>query len=641
LLTAAGVAMVIAILNDDFRLAYVASYSERALPTGYKLAALWAGQEGSLLLWAWLLAALASLAVALRRKDEPQHQAPAVAILAAICAAFAAMLLLAANPFQLGRVVQADGEGLNPMLQNPAMVAHPPMLFLGYAALAVPMALFLAWLISGRRDAAWLASARRWAVAAWLFLTVGILLGAQWAYVELGWGGYWAWDPVENASLLPWLTATALLHCLIAQQRRGMLRAWAAGLAVSSFLLCIFGTYLTRSGVVASVHSFPQSPIGWFFLAMLAVGTAGSAGVLVWRRALLKSDRRIEGLLSREGAFLAASALLIVMMLATLAGTIFPVLAKPFTHRPVTVGPEFYNIVVLPMGLALAALMALGPLLGIVPAAQAANAAARPGRRFFLATVAAVHMAVLAGFMGAWSPWMMCCSAVAGFAVVAIGQDLVRAVVARARSAGEGWAAAAAAVLGGQSRRYAAQLVHLGMVMLVMGVAGSSLYSHKADMSLAPGQSGQIGRYTIRLDGLDETRGPNYVAAEARLVLLGPGGKQTPLRPQRRRYDKSEQNNTKVALRSTLREDVYVTLAGWKDGGKIARIEVIVNPLVNWIWIGGIVMAAGSLLCLLRRRGLETAAAAEATHVALPASPAPPRRAATAPRPGGATETEI
>ena len=403
------------------------------VPTGYKLAALWAGQEGSLLLWAWLLAGLAALAVCLRRKDAPHHQAPAVAILAAICAAFAAMLLFAANPFQLGHLVPADGEGLNPLLQNPAMAAHPPMLFLGYAALAVPMATFLAALISGRRDRAWVASAQRWAVGAWLFLTVGILLGAQWAYVELGWGGYWAWDPVENASLLPWLTTTALLHCLIAQQRTGgMLKAWGAGLAISSFLLCIFGTYLTRSGVVASVHSFPRSPIGWFFLVMLVAGSVGSAGVMVWRRGLLNSDRRIEGLLSREGAFLAASALLVVMMLATLAGTIFPVLAKPFTHRPVTVGPEFYNTVVLPMGLALAALMALAPLLG------PAEGATRPGRRFFLPALAAAHAAVLAGILGDWSPWMMGCAAVAGFAALAIGQDLVRAVIARGRPAGAG-----------------------------------------------------------------------------------------------------------------------------------------------------------------------------------------------------------
>jgi cytochrome c biogenesis factor len=435
LLTAACLAVAGAILNDDFTLAYVVSYSERTLPAGYKLAALWAGQEGSLLLWAWLLAVLASLAAFLRRKDAPQHQTPVLAILAAICAAFAAMMLFAANPFQLAQAVPLDGEGLNPMLQDPAMIAHPPMLFLGYSALSVPFAVVLGSLVAGRRDVQWVPAARRWAMAAWMFLTIGILLGARWAYVELGWGGYWAWDPVENASLLPWLTATALLHCLIAHHRRGMLKTCTALLAGASAVTCA-------------------------------------------------------GLVLRD-----------------------------------------------------------------------------------------------------------------------------------------------------QFRRYAGLLVHLGMVLLVLGVAGSSLYTEKRDISLGPGQSADIGRYTLRLEGLEEAQGPNYVAGEARLVLLSPDGEQTVLRPQRRRYNKSEQYNTEVAVCSTLREDVYVTLAGWNDSGQTVRIEAIVNPLVNWIWIGGIVMAGGSLACLLRRPRGEAVGAAQAASVTSRAVGVPPPISEPAVQPCNVAET--
>ena len=600
LLTAAGAALMAAILRDDFRLAYVAGYSERALPVGYKLAAFWAGQEGSLLLWAWLMAAMAGIVAFARRRDDALHHAPGLGILSALCGCFAALLLFAANPFELGRMVPPDGQGLNPMLQDPNMIAHPPLLFLGYAGFAVPFALVLGALIAGRTDDLWIAPTRRWAMASWLFLTVGIVLGARWAYVELGWGGYWAWDPVENASLLPWLTGTALLHSLIVQQRRGMLKTWNAALVATTFLLCVFGTYLTRSGVIASVHAFPESRIGQFFLALLLAALAGSVGVILWRRRLLKSDHRIEKLLSREGAFLAANVLLVVMMLTTLVGTIFPLLSAPFSKTPATLEAGFYNTAVVPMGVALVALMSLGPLLDVFASGQ------HVAGRLVLPVVGAIAAAGAALALGGLNLWMLACAAVAGFTVLALGDAFVRAIVRRAARREQGALRAAGQLLRDHPGQYGGKLVHLGVAAIVLGVAGSSLFSTKDAWDVPVGTSVRIGRYTLRLDELQETRHANFLAVEAVVTLTAPGGREQVLRPQRRRYDKSQQFNTEVAIRSGLIEDVYLTLAGWKDQGKVARVEAIVNPLVSWIWLGGIAMTLGSAVCLLPPRARRT-----------------------------------
>ena len=694
LLTLGGVQLLLAILTNDFRLKYVADYSEIALPLGYKIAALWAGSEGSLLLWAWMLAAMISLAIFARRKDPAASQAPPMAILAVILAFFAALMLFAANPFDLNWVkdpmthvqrvfVPPDGEGMNPLLQNLGMIWHPPMLFLGYAGFAIPFAIALGALISGRTDNDYVASLRPWAIGAWLALGIGIILGMQWAYVELGWGGYWKWDPVENASFLPWLTGTALLHTIFSHQRRGMLKLWNLSLIAATFFLCVFGSYLTRASVIPSVHAFPKSeggwwlqtfleknakwladmlpktPVGWFFLTLLVLLAIFSLAVILWRRKLLKPERPLERLVSREGAFVAASILLLLMMVASLVGTIFPLIRPLFTTKPIMLDEHFYNKVVLPMALVVVALMGLGPLLS--PSGWRGSP-----RRLIAPVVAAILAAAGIGLTVAWNSWALAVAAVSAFVITGIIVDSRCTLQSRMRNTGENLLDANLRLLRADSRRYGGQLVHLSIVLIVVGVAGSSLFSVTDVFAMQVGQSVQIGGHTLRLDApmedLDRTvkagqiatedeilkcanpdcqktihvaqgaaipacdqcdsdtwlKG-NYFATEARVSVLDGGRQAKVLRPQIRYYDKQpKQRSTEIAIWSTLRDDVYLILHG-EDKDKNVTIEAIVNPLLIWIWIGGGLLAVGTLICLLPRAKKEAMIAS-----AEPSGEAPP-----------------
>jgi len=597
LLTAASGALIAALLNNEFSNAYVASYTERALPFGYKLAAFWAGQEGSLLLWAWLLAVMAVIFAIVRRRDTGLFAAGALAPVAAILLFFSMLMLFAANPFRPAEVVPADGHGLNPMLQDPAMIAHPPMLFLGYAGYAFPFALMIGALVAGRKDNDWLAALRPWAIVSWLFLSIGILLGAQWAYVELGWGGYWAWDPVENASLLPWLTGTALLHSIMVQQHRGMFRKWNAFLIAVTFVLCVFGSYLTRSGVIQSVHAFGQSIIGTFFLAFLAVLAIVSAAVIAWRWPLLKPDRGLEGLVGREGFFLATNVLLLGMTLITLIGTIFPIISRVIASQEVTVGPPFYNKVVAPLGLLLVGLMAVGPLLS-----YGADAAKKLAKSIVIpAILAGLVVTGLWVWQGVHNGWALLAGAIATLGIAAVLIDLFKGLRRRVSETGEKPAVALVKLIDSTHRRYGGQTVHIGILMIALGVIGSSLFAVSDTPQLRPGESATVGGQKITFVKLDEKRFANYTAVEAEVILTTPAGKTSTLRPQRRFYDKSEQPNSEVAIESQLRRDVYVNLAGWEGGGAVTAIQVIVNPLVSLLWTGGLVLSIGGVFCLLPR----------------------------------------
>ena len=593
LLTICSMALMVAFVDNNFTIEYVAKHSEEALPLGYKLAAFWAGRQGSLLLWTWLLAIVASMVARVPRQDHPAHQGAVLGILAGICAIFAATILFAANPFDAAKIVHADGQGLNPMLQDPAMISHPPLLFMGYAGFAVSLALVLGALVVGRTDRRWIASARRWTVAAWVFLTVGIVLGAWWAYIELGWGGYWGWDPVENASLLPWLTGTALIHSLIAWQRRGMLKVWTASLAAVTFILTVVGTYITRSGVVQSSHAYADSsPAAWFYLSMVAAGVVLSVALIVWRRKMLRPDHALERLISPTMAFLAAAILLVLMMLTTLTGTLFPVLARLFTDHEKTVGVEFFNTAVLPMALALAAVMGLGPML------RPTTTDADLKRSLTVPGAAAFAAALFSAAAGGTSVWMLISAAVGAFVVFAVGEDFIVRTFGSAGGDGRLALVSAGRSLRANARRYGGQLAHVGMAIIVVAVAASSIYSSNKEFRLHPGQSAKVGPYVLNMESLEEVEGENYIALEAKLTLRSPGGESTTLRPQHRRYNKSTRNSTEVGIHSAILRDVYVRLTGWTDGGRIAIIEVIVNPLVGWLWIGTIVMTAGGLLCL-------------------------------------------
>jgi cytochrome c-type biogenesis protein CcmF len=583
-------------LQSDFRVAYVAHYTERALPMGYKIAAFWAGQEGSLLLWAWVLAIMCSIALFQNRCSQGLAPAATAATLAAICGFFVALMMFAANPFTALTRPPLDGHGLNPMLQDPGMIAHPPLLFLGYAGFAIPFAFLIGSLATDSRDNHWVTQIRRWSLLSWLFLSVGILLGAQWAYVELGWGGYWAWDPVENASLLPWLTATAFLHTLASEQRRGMFKIWNASLVAITFILCILGTYITRSGVVQSVHSFGESLVGTFFLVFLILITAVSAGLILWRLKSLKSEHELSGLFTREGAFMMGNVLLLSMMLVTLYGTIFPLLSGIF-GQPRTPEQSWYNAKVVPLALVLTAIMAVGPLL-----THGADAARRLGRGMIAPGLVAILAIGLAWFRGIQSGWALVCIAITGVAMLNMANDLTRSVVEHVRTTGENPAAALLRLIDHNHRRYGGQITHLGMIFIVIGVAGTSLFSLKPEpFQLNPGTSEQIGGYSVKLDSLKEVRESNFTAVEATLSITRPDGSVVTLKPQRRFYDKNQDANTEVAIESSWREDLYLTLAGWEESGKVVAIQAIVNPLMSWIWIGGLTLSLGAILCMLPR----------------------------------------
>lgn len=638
MLTVAGAMLLVALETSDFRFAYVASYTERSLPAGFKFAALWAGQEGSLLLWAWLLSMLSVFAVIGWRRESSREVALAHGALAFIGAFFAALILFAANPFELSPGgAPADGRGLNPQLQDLAMIIHPPLLFTGYAGCAIPFAMLIGVLAAGRDDDGaesrgrssggrdrWLGLIRRWALFSWMFLGAGILMGAWWAYIELGWGGYWAWDPVENASLLPWLTSTALLHSIIVQQHRGMFRMWNANLIMLTFVLCILGTYITRSGVIESVHAFAESLIGTFFLVFLGCCAVVGWGLIAWRRESLRPDRALEGVVSREGAFLAGNVLLMIMMLVTLVGTIFPLISGLFTDQGgITVKAGFYNRVVAPMAILLVGLMAIGPALafGLQAARKIAFNLRLPALAVMVVT-GAVLLLVTHNF------WALLCVAIVTLGTATVLADFARVFSSRQRSTGEGVLTCAVRVIDKDHRRYGGQLSHLGVMMIVIGVAGSSLFHRESMHRVRPGETFAVDGYSMRFVALEDVRGSNYSAVQATLELTESDGSTRLIHPQVRFFDLwSDQPNTEVAIQSSWREDLYVTLAGWEQGGTIAALQVRVNPLMLWIWLGGMLMVAGAIFCLLPRilplaRVAETKASEDGADAQLSPQPA-------------------
>jgi cytochrome c-type biogenesis protein CcmF len=592
-ITVGAIALLIALVQSDFQIDYVARYTERGLSFGYKLAAFWAGQEGSLLLWAWLLAVMSAIA-AFTHRSSTQQDAAVIATLAIVCGFFAALILCAANPFKIIDDPVSDGHGLNPMLQDPGMIAHPPMLFLGYAGFTIPFAFLVGALIARRRDNEWVASMRPWIVISWLALSVGILLGANWAYVELGWGGYWAWDPVENASLLPWLTGTALLHSIMVQQQRGMFKKWNAGLVVGTFVLCIFGTYLTRSGVIDSVHSFPKSLIGTFFLAFLGVVIALSLILITVRRALLKPDHELIALSGKEGFFLATNVLLVGMTAIVLIGTIFPLITDLVGGQKVTVSPSFYNKVVAPLGLLLVALMSVGPLL-----AYGKDAAKKLAKGMILPVLFAAAVVTTCTLSGLRNAWALIAAAIVACAVANILADIVGGVMHFALLDQINPFAALIRLFIVNHRRYGAQLTHVGMLMIVAGVVGSSVFSQKDTFAMKEGDSVSFAGRSITLVSVDEAHQEIFQALQATLRITDSSGVRE-LHPQIRQYAKWEELSSQVSIRSTLREDLYLTLAA-TDGNGGVTIQAIVNPLVSWIWIGGIVLSAGAIIALIPR----------------------------------------
>jgi cytochrome c-type biogenesis protein CcmF len=602
---------------NNFNLHYVANNSNRMMAWYYKLGALWGGQEGSLLFWCWLLTLFLLVAVLTNRKENPGLMPYVVGVTSMVVAFFLVINNFVANPFeQIGLeragtaavpFTPADGRGLNPLLQYWAMVIHPPILYLGYVGFTIPYAFAMAALMTRQLDDNWLRSARRWMMIPWLFQTVGILLGAKWAYVVLGWGGYWGWDPVENASLMPWLTGTAFLHSIIMQERKGMMKVWNMTLILTTFVLCILGTFLTRSGVVSSVHAFGQSPVGPFFAGFLFFMIAFSLFFLLSRLNDLKSEARFDSLVSRESSFLFNNLVFMATGFAVLWGTLFPVLSDALFAEKRTVGPSFFNTVCIPIGLFILLLTGVGPLL-----AWRKTSLRSLKKNFLVPSIIGLAAGILCFFLGIRNGYSLICLILCVFVTATILSEFHRGALARSRQ-GENYLAALFTLTARNPRRYGGYVVHLGMVFLFVGFAGSG-FNQETQKEMLPGDQLLLGAYTLRLDGIDDSATVNYEAAIANLSVFQDGRKTAIMHPERRFYKSSEQATTEVALKAGLKEDLYVVLAGFNPENNRAIVHVFVNPLVSWVWIGSLVLVLGTLLALIpeRREPAEQKLAVEA-----------------------------
>jgi cytochrome c-type biogenesis protein CcmF len=601
-LVVASIALWKGLVSHDFNIEYVAAYTSRNLPSYYIFSAFWAGQKGSLLFWAVVLSLFAAAAQLLTPRRYA-HLMPYVAgVTTAVVCFFVSVMIFAANPFERLTFVPADGRGLNPQLQNVGMVMHPPMLYLGYISITIPFAFAMAALLSRRLDTGWIHAIRKWTLVSWLFLSIGITLGMWWAYVELGWGGYWAWDPVENASFLPWLTMTAFLHSVMIQEKRGMLKRWNFGLITGTFLLSIFGTFITRSGVIASVHSFTQSNVGYFFLAFLVVAAVLSFTLLHTRWGLLEAEVRLESMLSREAAFFFNNLLLVGIAFSVLWGTLFPILSELVKGTKITVGPPFFNRVNVPLGLLLLGLTGVGPLIAWRKASTANL------RRQFIGPVTAGGLTlVLLLAAGMRDFYAVVALALAGFVAGTIGQEFYRGIRARRRMHGESAVLAFARLIGRNRRRYGGYIVHTGILIYFVAFAGMA-FRRQQEATLKPGESVEMRSpfgHTYRFThlGISQYEALNRVVSAATVEVTRDGRRAGLMTSEKRQHVDSFKRptfepSTEVAIRSNLQEDVYMVFAGAVNGTEEAVYRFNLNPLVWWVWFGGLVLVLGGLITM-------------------------------------------
>jgi cytochrome c-type biogenesis protein CcmF len=595
----AAALLVTAAFENDFSIAYIFHHSNRDLPAPYKFATLWSGQEGSLLFWSLLLSAY-GFVLRLRHKTDSRLFAHASVIIAGVQIFFLLLMNFAANPFGIiTGAVPADGAGLNPLLQYPEMVIHPPMLYLGYVGFTVPFAFALGALIMRYPGEKWIHITRRWTMVTWAFLTCGIFLGAHWAYSVLGWGGYWGWDPVENASLMPWLTGTAFLHSVMMQEKRGMLKTWNVWLIFVTFMLSIFGTLLTRSGLVSSVHAFAQSSIGDWFVIFLAIIFSVCLFFYVKNRSHLRSEHKLESLVSRESSFLFNNLLLLVACFTVLWGTLFPKLSELVNGTKVTVGPPFFNRVNIPVALLLLLLTALGPLL-----AWRKTSLESLKRNFRWPALGAISTGAVLIALG-MKPWQdmsyvyalmtIMLSVLVGLTVIS---EFVRGGFVIRRHTGQNLLASMIHLAHRNTRRYGGYIVHFGVIVIMIGFAGSA-FNQDTEKEMSFGDKMNIGPYTLVCQSFTQEDKPNY-GSEWAIIQVFKGGKQIDtLYPERRFFKASEQNSTIVANRSTLQEDLYIVYEGQNPDTGRPIIKAHLNPLVMWIWIGVWVMIIGTVVALI------------------------------------------
>lgn len=617
LIAAASVALFAGLLTRDMSLRFVARASESTQSLFYTVTAFWGGHDGALLLWALILAGY-MIAATKSLRSYPEFQGPATATLFVIAGFFSILLAWVSNPFTPIIPPPPDGAGLNPLLRNPWMAIHPPTLYLGFVGMSVPFAIAVAALVSGRLDALWVGLARRWVLIGWTFLTLGLLFGAKWSYVVLGWGGYWAWDPVENAALMPWLTATAFLHSIQIQERRGMLASWNVALVLLTFGLTIFGTFLVRSGVLSSIHSFALSSIGTIFLSFLAALLIGSFALLAWRWDRLRTQSAVESALSREAAYLGNNLLFVVAAAVIFIGTIFPALTEAVRGVKINVGPPYFNLVMTPIVIGILLLMGVGPL---VPWRRAT--ADRLGRNLATPASAALLATLLLAALGIRQVDALLIFAMAAFVMGTILLETVRGTQVRMHR-GEPVTGALVRLFSRNRRRYGGYVVHFGILLMLVGIAASSAFDTQAHAALRPGERFSVGRYTIAYEGLAHSARPGIDVTTA-VVRIWAGARFLGLfAPRRLFYHTQGVPMHEVAIRSSPREDLYVILSEWNADR--ATIRVLVHPLVSWLWAGGAVAVLGALFAALpeRRRVLPVVGAAPAIRTQhLPAEGSP------------------
>jgi cytochrome c-type biogenesis protein CcmF len=595
LITACFALLTYAFLTFDFSVRYVATNTNLGTPFYYRITGVWGALEGSIILWSWMLA-LYTLIVVLRHRSTARELYPwALATMLGILAFFLLVMTVAAPPFQRQTPVPADGRGLNPLLEDTGMITHPVALYLGFTGCTVPFAFAIAALITGRVGDAWLTLTRRWAIVAWYFLSLGLLIGGWWSYHVLGWGGYWAWDPVENAAFMPWLTGTAFLHSVMIQERRRMLKLWNISLVILTFGLTLFGTFLTRSGVIASVHSFTQGAIGILFLSFLALVLLTALGLVAWRWEVLRSQGDLDSVVSRESAFLLNNVLLVAAAFTVFFGTVFPLLSEAVRGVKVSVGAPFFNQVNVPLFLSLIFLMGVGPLIAW-RRASLDNLA----RNFLWPVVLGVVAAAAAFVLGVRSLLAALAFATAVFVLATIVLDFGRATRARLR-VGESLLPAMGGLVRRHNRRYGGLVVHLGILIIALGVTGSQAWSVQTEMTLRPGEAAELAGYRVRFDGLTAVEESNHFKVVGAFTVSN-GRMLGVLRPAKKFYPQEQSPIAYVDYRLGLKEDIYLVLGDFARDGRQATVKFQVNRLVSWIWIGGAVLTLGALLAILPER---------------------------------------
>jgi cytochrome c-type biogenesis protein CcmF len=597
-LTVAGLALFYALLTKDFRIEYVAQYTSRSLSVFYTLGAFWAGQAGSLLLWAWTLSICASLVVWTNRTRNRDLMPWVDVVLSATIMFFVVLVAFYANPFKVLPVAPADGQGLNPLLQNYGQWVHPIALYLGFVGFTIPFAFAIAALVTGHLGDRWIRTVRKWALWSWILLTAGILFGARWAYVELGWGGYWAWDPVENASLLPWLVATAYLHSVVVQEKRGLMKVWNVALAAATFSLSIFGTFLTRSGVISSVHAFAESTMGPLLIGFTLLSVALTAALIVWRLPELRPTGRFGAIVSRESSFLLTNVLFVAMTAVVFWGTVYPLVAQAFRGIKVQVGPSFFQALMVPLVVLTLALVGICPLLAW------RHQSAKHLRRNFTVplTAGSIALGLLLILTRGDHLGLVIVLSLGAFVMATVVEEIARGLRARRELHGEGWFTAVRNLFAFTPRRYGGPLVHAGMVVLIAGIALNVSFKQETRGTLAIGEAAKVGGFTVTLQDLATEQEGAHSAIVGRFGVSDASGNDLGTIRAEQAFYENQQQVTEVGMRSTPASDLYVVMNGVDTTQGVATVDLFVEPGVFWLWLGMVLVLIGGVIAAWPRR---------------------------------------